>query len=52
MVEAKAIGRYIDQNAETMGAANAWAVANFAILASAIMAMLLLALMWKLRPRA
>ena len=52
MVEAKAIGRYIDQNTETMGAANAWEVANFAILASAIMAMLLLSLMWKLRPRA
>jgi MFS transporter, OPA family, glycerol-3-phosphate transporter len=52
MVEAKAIGRFIDQNTESLGPAKAWAIANFAILASAVVAMLLLALMWKLKPRA
>jgi MFS transporter, OPA family, glycerol-3-phosphate transporter len=52
MVEAKGIGRFIDQNTATMGAAKAWGIANFAILGCAAMAMLLLALMWKLKPRA
>jgi OPA family glycerol-3-phosphate transporter-like MFS transporter len=52
MVEAKAIGRFIDQNSAALGPEKAWAYANFAILACAVIAMFVLALMWKLKPRA
>ncbi|HEX3600821.1 MAG TPA: MFS transporter, partial [Lacipirellulaceae bacterium] len=51
-VEYKWIGRFVDQYSSTLGVAGAWSIVLYAILTCAGIATILLALMWKLRPRA
>ncbi len=52
LVEYKWIGRFIDEYSPSLGSAGAWSVVLYAILICSGIATLLLALMWKLRPRA
>jgi OPA family glycerol-3-phosphate transporter-like MFS transporter len=52
MVQAKGFGRIVDQYTPTLGAEGAWTIVLYAILACAGIATALLALMWKMRPRA
>jgi OPA family glycerol-3-phosphate transporter-like MFS transporter len=52
MVEAKGIGSLVDALEPTRGAAAAWQFALTIVAASGVIAFLLLALTWKVRPRA
>lgn len=52
MAESKGIGRFIDQYSDVLGPAQAWTVVIYAVLGCAVVATLLLALLWKLTPRA
>jgi OPA family glycerol-3-phosphate transporter-like MFS transporter len=52
LVQDKGFGRLLDQLTATHGAAYAWDVVLYSILFCAIIATLLLALLWKLRPLA
>jgi OPA family glycerol-3-phosphate transporter-like MFS transporter len=51
-VGSKAFGRIVDTYSETIGEQAAWMIVLYSILACAGIAALLLALMWKVRPRA
>jgi OPA family glycerol-3-phosphate transporter-like MFS transporter len=52
LVQDKGFGRLLDQLTATSGAAYAWEVVLYLILLCAIIATLLLALLWRLRPQA
>jgi len=52
MVQVKGFGRAVDELTVTHGSAAAWTAVLYAILACSAVATLLLALMWKTRPRA
>jgi OPA family glycerol-3-phosphate transporter-like MFS transporter len=52
MVQAKGFGRVVDQYTASLGAQGAWMLVLYAILICAGIATLLLALMWRMRPRA
>ena len=52
MVQAEAFGRTVDHYSATSGNAAAWNIVLYAILACASLAAVLLALMWKTKPRA
>jgi len=52
MVQAKGFGWMVDEYSDPLGADTAWMIVLYTILACAVIATLLLSLMWKTRPRA
>lgn len=52
MVQSAGFGRIVDDYTDSLGAGGAWMIVLYAILLSAVIATLLLALMWRVRPRA
>jgi OPA family glycerol-3-phosphate transporter-like MFS transporter len=52
MVQAKGFGRIVDQYSVTHGTETAWTIVLYAILICAAIATALLAIMWRVRPRA
>lgn len=52
MVESKGIGRFIDQYGPVLGTATAWTIVIYAVLGCTIIAALLLAVLWRVRPQA
>jgi OPA family glycerol-3-phosphate transporter-like MFS transporter len=51
MAQAKGFGRVVDNYSATLGAESAWMIVLYTILLCAVVATLLLALMWRMRPR-
>jgi OPA family glycerol-3-phosphate transporter-like MFS transporter len=52
MVQSAGFGRIVDDYTDSLGAGGAWMIVLYAILLSSVVATLLLALMWRVRPRA
>jgi OPA family glycerol-3-phosphate transporter-like MFS transporter len=52
MVQAKGFGRIVDQYTDPLGVEGAWMIVLYSILICGAIAALLLALMWRVRPRA
>jgi OPA family glycerol-3-phosphate transporter-like MFS transporter len=52
MAQAKGFGRVVDNYSATLGAESAWMIVLYTILICAIIATVLLGLMWRMRPRA
>jgi OPA family glycerol-3-phosphate transporter-like MFS transporter len=51
-VQAKGFGWTVDEYSKTHGTGTAWMIVLYTIILCAVIAMLLLALMWKTKPRA
>jgi OPA family glycerol-3-phosphate transporter-like MFS transporter len=52
MVQSAGFGRIVDQYSRPLGPEGAWMIVLYSILVCAIIATLLLAVMWRVRPRA
>jgi MFS transporter, OPA family, glycerol-3-phosphate transporter len=52
VIESKGIGRFVDRYSDSLGADGAWTIVIYSIVGCSMIATLLLALMWKMQPRA